>query len=642
MKKLCLLLLAGLLVCTGYAQKEGNIWYFGEYAGLDFNTTPPTPLTGSSMSTSEGCASIAHPLTGQCLFYTDGITVWGRNHVPMPRSVTMPLNGDPSSTNSGVIVPKPGSNNLYYIFTTAAQVGIYGFPPTMCYSLVDMTLNGGYGDLVSVNNVIIDSTTEKIAVVANCDRSVYWIVGHRWNCDTFYAFRLTAAGLEAPVKSKAGMMHYHAGSGLFAEAIGCMKFSSDRKKLAVVTHMTLNTLQVFDFDFNTGIVSNPLTDVVPVTEQPNPYSGPYGCSFSPDNTRLYVGWTGSMNSWIYQYDMNAGSPAEIIASRMVVASMPLTVGCGALQNGPDGKMYVATGWSLTGGLGVINNPNALGTACNYVDGGQSLNGGVVTLGLPAMVESFLSPAVPETFQLPRTRLCPGDTILAPQSGRLHFSITPAIGIDVNDDSTLFRFFPEQTTTYTVVSMGECGAQTTSFTIERVPGPEADFVFDPAIPNIAGGNITLINRSTGAQRYSWYDSNNPLPSYDVNYTFANPREGRHCYTLVAEDTSGCTDTAYKCITLENGGNAVFIPNTFSPNGDGLNDIFRPFGGHIRLSSFSVFNRYGQRVFYATHVMEGWDGTYKGAACDAGVYYYLVKYISPAGQEETRKGDVMLIR
>lgn len=641
MKKLWLLLLAGLLVCTGYAQNEGNIWYFGGNAGLDFNTTPPTPLTGS-MSTYEGCASIADPLTGQCLFYTDGITVWGRNHMAMPGSLTTPLNGDPSSTNSGVIVPKPGSNNLYYVFTTAAQVGSYGFPPTMCYSLVDMNLNGGYGDLLSINNTILDSTTEKIAVVGSCDRSVYWIVGHRWNCDTFYAFRLTAAGLEPPVKSKTGIVHRDIlGGGGFGESIGYMKFSSDGRKLAAVNYVSQNTLEVFDFDFSTGIVSNPITDAM-ATDPMDPYAGPYGCSFSPDNTKLYVGWTGESDSWIWQYDMNAGNTAAILASRTIIGHTPPETLVGALQNGPNGKMYVATSGSLLG-LGVINNPNALGTACNYVDDGQLLNGGNVPyFGLPAMVESFLSPAGADVFQLPRTRLCSGDTILAPQSGSGQFTITPATGMDVNPDGSLFRFFPTETTTYTVVSTGDCGSSTTSFTIVVTSGPHADFVFNPATPDIGDGNITLLNQSAGAQVYSWYDNDNLMQSHNTNYTFANPGEGEYCYTLVAADATGCTDTARKCITMENGGNAVFIPNTFSPNGDGLNDKFRPYGGQIKLNSFSVFNRYGQRVFYTANIKEGWDGNYKGAVCDMGTYYYLVKYTNRSGQEEVRKGDVTLIR
>ncbi|KXK42895.1 MAG: hypothetical protein UZ11_BCD004001070 [Bacteroidetes bacterium OLB11] len=84
----------------------------------------------------------------------------------MPACVATPLNGDPSSTQSGVVVPKPGSSTLYYVFTTPAEVGAWsGNPPTMCYSVVDISLNAGNGDLISINTPILDSSTEK-----NCSR----------------------------------------------------------------------------------------------------------------------------------------------------------------------------------------------------------------------------------------------------------------------------------------------------------------------------------------------------------------------------------------------------------------------------------------------------------------------------------------
>lgn len=71
-------------------------------------------LTNGQLNTLEGCATIADT-TGSLLFYTDGITVWNRNHVPMPNGSG--LLGNPSSTQSGIIVPYPGNTDLYYVFT---------------------------------------------------------------------------------------------------------------------------------------------------------------------------------------------------------------------------------------------------------------------------------------------------------------------------------------------------------------------------------------------------------------------------------------------------------------------------------------------------------------------------------------------
>ena len=90
-----------------FAQKEGNIWYFGKNAGIDFNSGVPVALKDGALSTREGCASICNA-KGEILFYTDGISVWDRNHKIMPNGTG--LNGDPSSTQSAIIVKKPGIN----------------------------------------------------------------------------------------------------------------------------------------------------------------------------------------------------------------------------------------------------------------------------------------------------------------------------------------------------------------------------------------------------------------------------------------------------------------------------------------------------------------------------------------------------
>jgi hypothetical protein len=90
--------------------------------------------------------------------------------------------------------------------------------------------------------------------------------------------------------------------------------------------------------------------------------------------------------------------------------------------------------------------------------------------------------------------------------------------------------------------------------------------------------------------------------------------------------------------------VFVPNAFSPNGDGNNDIFRV--GTIRkminVQEFRVFNRWGQELFYTNDIMKGWDGTYKGVKQDPGVYFYLIRAAYANGKTQLLKGDVTLIR
>ena len=137
MKKLLITILA--LTCQFFPYfiqgqtLAGQNWYFGNLAGLNFATTPPTPLTNSAMNAFEGCATISDA-GGNLQFYTNGNIVWDRNHLPMPSGNG--LNGDGAATQTAIIVPRPQNPSQYYIFTVDTNGGARG----LCYSEVDMSL----------------------------------------------------------------------------------------------------------------------------------------------------------------------------------------------------------------------------------------------------------------------------------------------------------------------------------------------------------------------------------------------------------------------------------------------------------------------------------------------------------------------
>jgi hypothetical protein len=117
--KKSILLLLILFFQISFAQKQNNQWRYGGAGAIDFNTVPPSFVTGCVIVASEGSASVADRITGALLFYTDGVTVWNANNQVMPNGTGL-LGGDPillSSTTAAVIIPKPGSSNLYYIVT---------------------------------------------------------------------------------------------------------------------------------------------------------------------------------------------------------------------------------------------------------------------------------------------------------------------------------------------------------------------------------------------------------------------------------------------------------------------------------------------------------------------------------------------
>ena len=107
-----------------YSQGEANIWYFGQNAGLDFNSGAPVALTNGQLNSNEGTSVLSNTL-GELMFYTNGVTVYNKNHEVMPNG--MGLYGDTSSTQSSLILQKPNSTNLYFFFRVDDEAGVNGF-----------------------------------------------------------------------------------------------------------------------------------------------------------------------------------------------------------------------------------------------------------------------------------------------------------------------------------------------------------------------------------------------------------------------------------------------------------------------------------------------------------------------------------
>ena len=354
------------------AQNEANVWHFGIFAGLDFNGANPVAITGGAMNTQEGCATICDGITGQLLFYTDGISVWNRNHIVMPNGTG--LTGHSSSTQSGLIVPQPGSPNLYYVFTVAAAF----FPGGMSYSVVDMNLQGGFGDVTGIKNIsLLAEGTEKVTSACHANGTDYWVVTHAWNNANFHAYHLSSTGLNTTPVVSSGVFNITGNQG---SKLGQLKISPDGTKIAHCT-WTGNTLEVCDFNNSTGQVSNCIT-LLSAGEE-------YATEFSPDGTKLYYASCCVSPNTLVQFDLSSGNLATINASKTTIGGGNGFPGRGSLQLGPDNKIYCAL---LTSNhLGVINNPNNLGAACNYVEVGLPLAGGTGSqIGLPNFVPCLVT------------------------------------------------------------------------------------------------------------------------------------------------------------------------------------------------------------------------------------------------------------
>lgn len=368
-----------------FSQGEKDWWYFGFNAGVHFVSNVPIPLSNGKVNTKEGCATISN-LNGDLLFYTDGITVWTKNHTVMPNGTG--LKGDPSSTMSSMCIPLPGSTNQYYIFTTPAKAedGLY-------YSIVDLSLNNGLGEIVSgkKNVMLMDRTCEKVTAVKNTNNTGYWILAHSFPGNEYHAYQLTSTGLNASAVISA--IGVSLPSTNTSTSIGYMKFSPLGNKLAVAHTFAANgLLEVFDFNANTGILSPDFAIAG------NGFNA-YGIEFSANGQYLYVSTLSSPYK-VFQLDMFT-PPNQTVAKTLIHTDS--THQLGSLQIGPNDKIYVAVKDDST--LDVINTPILGGTACNYQKAAVNL-GTDAYLSLPNFVQGLFIPP-----NLSGNTVCMGNTIV---------------------------------------------------------------------------------------------------------------------------------------------------------------------------------------------------------------------------------------
>lgn len=156
----------------------------------------------------------------------------------------------------------------------------------------------------------------------------------------------------------------------------------------------------------------------------------------------------------------------------------------------------------------------------------------------------------------------------------------------------------------------------------------------------GGSVQL--NADSAIYYRWTPNNGTLDNDNINNPIATPVDSETVYTVYGMNLWGCETSATVKVRLDYGMNEA-IPSAFTPNGDGLNDIFRLTKlKYQKVVDFSVFNRWGQRVFQTANGNTGWDGTWNGVAQDLGTYNYQVIIANPEGENKVYTGTVTLIR
>jgi gliding motility-associated-like protein len=716
------------------AQKQNNQWRFGNNGAVDFNTNPPSFVTGAALTTGEGSASVADRNTGALLFYTNGQTIWNALDQAMPNGTGLLGGVTLSSTTAGVIVPKPGSNTQYYLFTIDEQINNNG----LRYNLIDMTLNGGLGDIVAgqKNIFLFQTASEKLEVVPAADGSSFWLLTHDNPGNTFYAFKIDNTGIQStPVVSQIG--------GSQGNGAGHMKINRQYTKIALGNFFAAD-VELFDFNNATGVISNAV-----IWNFNFPNAVIYGVEFSPNGKVLYV----SNLERVIQYDISSNISANIESTAYQVSSggfvQPAT-----MQLAVDERIYVNAG-----AIDVINCPNKLGIDCGYQQNAIANQAGGGGYGLPKWVyyaddvasiasnsieysDSCFGSAtqfsiqylngigninwlfgdansgtnntatgndVSHTFSQAGsfdvrailTTNCGFDTLFLNNLQVVNCAPATAItGIkivgDTCDATTNFAIQATGTSnsSYFFWDFGDAGSGSNdTITITGISSPpfpshtfsaagtyticvsyqEPGFAVStvcrtikiglcnvtppPCIASITYSDTCLsnsvqfsINSNTNVNSVSWNfgdaESGASNTSTLINPAHQFSSEGIYTVTANVVLTCGAFITTQNvqvitCDTTQLSLNEIFIPQAFSPNNDGNNDkIF--VRGSIKEFTFSVFNRWGEKVFTSSDQSIAWDGTQLGKELDAGVFVYYLSGTDLAGKSFSKKGNITLVK
>lgn len=474
--------------------KEAEIWYFGNHAGLDFSTEPPTVLK-DGMTESRGISATMNDANGNLIFYAGDNTVYNRFHQPMP-------NGDLQIVDNAsvLIIPHPGNASLYYVFHSTA----YGY---IFYSLVDMTLDEGRGDVVQAfKKITLTILASGLSAVKSCAFKGYWLlIQKQGSSSQFWAYRINQFGIDNldPIKSSTGQPVAY---------VNQMKISPDGNLIVcAVKSQTPNkySITIHNFDAYTSgevLSSSNLEEYV----SPN---GPMGVEFSPQGRYLYV--TGNFDGLakVLQYDLFAGGLDAIRNSKVVIEAKQSTV-FGYPQLAPNGKIYLSSGSNfapVSFFLDVIHQPNLPGLSCQYQASNVYLSPSSVGFGLCNFIaSSFKTPHIafpssaPDTICALNTPInyhiwnvqCNVDSITW-QTENLNAAIQP------NYQYATIRYLSPGSGRLIITAHTPCGTASDTLNVLVVAPLNKTLNLGPDL-TVCDNGVFSFNAGSGFTRYQWSD------------------------------------------------------------------------------------------------------------------------------------------
>lgn len=318
--------------------------------------------------------------------------------------------------------------------------------------------------------------------------------------------------------------------------------------------------------------------------------------------------------------------------------------CGGGVNFLDASTFSISSWQWT--LSPVVTSTLQNPYNFYFNGGTHTITLIVTntVGCKDTMQQVLTVGVPPPLSINSNSLiCIGGQAQLGASGGISYSWSPGQTLNSTTIPNPVAS-PTTNTQYSVVITASNNCTFMLTTNVGVSLPSSIPVSAMATPSfvIAGNTTTLIYTGSPGANVSWLPVGSTTPA--VGYTVSAAPSKPTTYTAVAQ-SGVCTDRASVHVESYTEGcidKDVFIPNTFTPNNDGQNDILYVRGLKVDVVYFAVYNRWGEMVFETTDKTKGWDGIYKGRPADVGVFGWYLKVKCITGDETFKKGNVTLIR
>lgn len=728
-KHFIIFFLLNIISQSGYGQIN-NLLFNDESATiiLNFETDPPD----ISYLSSTGLEGIAHAedSDGNILFYVNADGVFRSDGTVMPGSIGLYAN--PSSAEMNICLV-PGETDQYYILY---QLNL-GCDP-LYYSIVDMSLSGGLGD-VSTLNIEFDATdhSEGMEIIRIPGTDEYWYLSYRCGIG-IDRYKIDPSGITgpvtilpvAPIAFFGGLMEldYHSGKiawGFNGTNQGC----------------------IANFDPTTGIAS----DLIIIND-----IDPYGAEFSLEGNKVYfVKWNTLTGDNIFQYDITTTT----------LSSYSIAPGCslGQIELGGDGNLYINNYacnsiikienadsdspvfteiiTTSTGGYGISDHiqsdvisefiftcnkeivhvdcyGNETGSIEVIIENGEAPfdiqwahapgNTDLVLTDLAAgtyiidiidangnSIHEEISITQPEFLMVDLDLIQP---LCYGNAGKASINIsggTPPYSIDWHDINP--ELIPVDTHIVTVTDALECTVEveytiinTTQLEIEittknalcfdgfgsvdievsgGTPPYEIDWKGVDPKNLFAGEYAYIVSDANGCTTEETYIINEPenikidvrfeqtdcnkltsiaytsveggTPPYNINWLgYDTNNLSPNVYQVEVTDANGCSRK--EAFSYKPSEAKVFIPNTFTPNKDGLNEYFLPNIDCYSSFKLMIFDRWGKFLFQTTSRNEVWDGTYNGSSLSSGMYIYKLKVVDTEGKIKEHNGYIQILR